>query len=98
MKRDTRRNSVPQLLSAAAALYVEKNRVYGENYRHFGEVMLGLFPDGLPATKDAADVDRLGVLLNVVTCLQRYCYAPKGHADSARDLVVYAAMLLELTE
>lgn len=88
--------SVPDLLAEAATMYAKKNRTYGYNYRHFGRVMSGMFPDGL-TVKGEEDWNRLGILLNLATCLQRYCHIPGGHEDSARDLTVYAAMLTELT-
>lgn len=87
---------VPDLLAEAAKLYTEKNALYGFNYRHFGRIMSGLFPAGFSARSEA-EWNRLGILLNLVTCLSRYCNFPEGHADSARDLTVYAAILQELT-
>jgi hypothetical protein len=96
MSNTTRGDSVPRLLAAAAELYAEKNRVYGDNYLHFGHIMSGLYPEGVELTTEQ-DWTRMGIILNLVTCLSRYCHAPRGHVDSARDLTVYAAMLQELT-
>lgn len=88
--------TVPELLQQAAKLYAQKNRERGAVYRHFGAVMSGLYPQG-KEFKTEEEWTRAGIILNIVTCLSRYCWNPAGDVDSARDLTVYAAMLLELT-
>lgn len=89
--------TVPELLRDGATTYEERQKQYGENYKHYGEVMLGLFPNGL-VIRDEGDWNRLGLIHNCVTKLGRYCNnITTGHKDSAHDLMVYAAMLEEMT-
>lgn len=93
--------SVPELLRAAAETYEERNKIYGDNYKHFGMVMNGLFPDGLNIAMDDVDAfNRLGVFIQCASKLTRYAQnlAQGGHVDSAHDLTVYASMLEELTK
>ena len=93
----SKKQSAPDFLEAAANTYRQRNKMYGTNYRHFGKVMSGLFPQGLELKTDEQWV-RLGLVQNCVTKLGRYCAKlESGHKDSARDLSVYAAMLEEMT-
>lgn len=91
--------SVEQILKDAAETYAQRNALYGDNYKRFGAMVLAMFPDGgvHAATPDA--VVRLGLLFNCASKLARYCanFADGGHIDSAHDLMVYAAMLEEVT-
>jgi hypothetical protein len=97
-KPQTSSKHVPDLLRQAAATYEERNKTYGDNYKHYGMVMIGLFPEGLKI-KDEKDWVRLGLVHNCVTKLGRYCHdISRGHKDSAHDLSVYAAMLEEMTD
>lgn len=91
--------SVPERLRSAADTYEQRNKLYGDNYKHFGDVMMALLPAGVKLeTKD--DWNRFGVFFHVVGKVTRYAanINSGGHQDSAHDLVVYAAMLEELTE
>ena len=87
-----------RLLQAAARTYLKRNAVYGNNYKEFGRVMQGLFPRGLTLTTEE-EWNRFGVFVMVMVKVTRYAQNFKrgGHADSAHDLAVYAAMLEELT-
>lgn len=88
---------VPLILEKAAATYRQRNKLYGDNYKHFGEVMKGLFPNGL-TINSVGDWNRLGIIVMVVSKLGRYTNIfSKGHKDSAHDAAVYSAMLEELT-
>lgn len=92
---------VPEQLRKAAAIYEERNALYGDNYRRFGQVWVALFPDGISTTSShdpVGDCNRLGILVQVVSKLTRYCqnFNAGGHIDSLDDLIVYAAMLQEL--
>lgn len=88
----------PEILAAAGEAFAEKNNLYGGNYKHFGQTMVSLFPQGLTLETEA-DWNRLGVFVHCVTKLSRYAanLQTDGHRDSAHDLMVYAAMLEELT-
>ena len=88
--------SAADILSQAADTYRERNQLYGNNYKRFGEVMKQLLPDGLHID-DADDYNRLGILIQIVAKLTRYGQNFKtGHLDSIHDIIVYAAMLEEL--
>ena len=54
----------------------------------------------IPAITTPEDANRLHVFVAAVTKLQRYAHnwTRGGHADSAHDLQVYAAMLEEFTD
>jgi len=92
----------PQLLEAGAETFRERNTTYGDNYLTFGRVMAELFPTGLSIEAgDTAAFSRLGVLVQVVGKIGRYannCFPGGGHKDSAHDLMVYGAMLEEVTD
>lgn len=92
-----KKRTVPQIMREGARTHESHHRVYGDNYKHYGKVMRGLFPNGL-TIRDEADWVRLGLIHNCVTKMGRYCAnLSRGHADSAHDLMVYAAMLREET-
>jgi hypothetical protein len=38
---------VPDFLRDAAAIYEQRNALYGDNYKRFGLVMVALFPHGM---------------------------------------------------
>lgn len=90
----------PDCLESGAATFRQRNALYGDNYLSFGKVMAGLFPDGLQIA--AGDIDafnRLGIYIQCVSKISRYALnlPAGGHTDSAHDLMVYAAMLEEVT-
>jgi hypothetical protein len=91
--------TVPELLRAAAATYEQRNKLYGDNYKEFGGIMVAMFPDGLPVIKTFEQHNRFALFVMCLMKLTRYAQAIKrgeAHQDSAHDLVVYAAMLEEL--
>jgi hypothetical protein len=89
--------TVPEILTEAAKTYAERNKVYGDNYKHFGSAMAAMFPNGL-TVKSADDWNRLGILVQIVSKVTRYANSfENGHIDSAHDACVYSAMLEELT-
>ena len=90
--------SVPEILEAGAETFRQRNAMYGGNYQWFGKVMAAMFPGGLRLQTEE-DWGRAGALIFCAAKLQRYAAASHvgGHADSAHDLMVYAAMLEELT-
>ena len=95
------RTAVPDSLEELASLYRERGSVYGDNYLHAGEVLLGLFPRGL-SLNTAEDFNRLHLIVHMTSKLSRYCAnverTGKGHEDSLRDLAVYAMMTREADE
>lgn len=92
------KKTVPEIMRDGAATYEARQKVYGDNYKNYGKVMMGLFPNGLTIDSEEAWI-HLGSIHNCVTKLGRYCAdIKKGHKDSAHDLSVYAAMLEETTD
>lgn len=87
------------ILDSAAQTYRERNKLYGDNYKHFGFAAAALFPDGLLVTSPE-EWNRLGIFVQCLSKLSRVAgnLHAGGHLDSAHDLSVYAAMLQELTE
>ncbi len=90
--------TVPQLLSSASDLFQARNTAYGDDYKHFGDLMAAFFPDGLTVAGPEAFA-RLGVFVQCASKMGRYAknLQAGGHTDSAFDLINYAAMLTELT-
>lgn len=91
--------SVPESLADLGKIYEERNKLYGDNYKHFGSFMKGLFPKTL-VIQSEEDWSRLALLLHCATKLSRYAenFKQGGHADSCDDMAVYAQMLKEYDE
>lgn len=89
------------ILQAAAETFLAKNAEYGDNYLRFPRALLALFPGGtIPAISTEEDASRLQLLIQILNKLTRYAemLSAGGHRDSARDIIVYAAMLEEQTK
>lgn len=84
-------------LRHAAGIYDERNALYGDNYKNFGIVMIGMFPRGIEL-KTADDFTRFGLLVQAVSKDTRYAqqFDKGGHIDSLDDGVVYRTMLNEV--
>lgn len=91
--------SVPELLRQSAVVYEQRNVLYGDNYKKFGDVMKAIFPDGV-TIMSTSYFNRFGILIQIISKLTRYCemFDEGGHDDSLLDLSVYANMLRELDE
>ena len=88
----------PDILAAAADTFRQRNALYGDNYLRFGKICAEMFPDGVTlATPE--DFNRFGIFVQCLAKFTRYSANMErgGHEDSAMDLSVYAAMLVELT-
>lgn len=88
------------ILQAAASTFLAKNAEYGDNYLRFPRALLALFPGGkIPEISTEADASRLQLLIQILNKMTRYAetFSVGGHRDSARDIIVYAAMLEEQT-
>lgn len=98
-KTDNGAMTVPEILVAAAKTQEQRNKLYGNSYKRFGTVMKALLPDGIELNTED-EWNRFGVFFHAVGKITRYAANLKtgGHKDSAHDLVVYGAMLEELTE
>ena len=95
--------TVPEILRAAADTFEQRNKLYGDNYKEVGPVlqlMLSSWKDACGSMGEQ-EWNRLCVFLHCFNKLTRYAQAlnngEPGHKDSAHDLIVYAAMLEELT-
>lgn len=96
-----RKLRAPDLLAEGAETFRQRNAVYGDTYLEFGKACAALFPNGLRV--EAGDVEgfnRLGVFVQCLSKVARYSanINTGGHPDSAHDLMVYAAMLQEVTK
>lgn len=91
--------AVPEILNAAAETFAERSAVYGDSYKNAGAFYAALFPTGL-AVNTPEEWNRLCVFLMIGAKFMRYSnnIASGGHKDSAHDMIVYAAMLEELTK
>lgn len=88
--------TAPDLLEDGAAVYRQRNTVYGDSYKRQGLIMDILFPDGI-SLKTVKDHNRFSVLSTIISKLLRYSHDFENpHDDSVLDNMVYFAMLLEL--
>ena len=88
---------VTQQLRNAANIYEQRNALYGDNYHHFGNAMIAMFPRGI-TIRSVEDWNRIGILVQMAAKLTRYGqqFTAGGHVDSLDDLSVYSQMLQEL--
>jgi hypothetical protein len=87
---------VPELLANLGQLYRERNPTYGDNYRHAGKVLRGMFPTGI-MLRTEEEFNRFHLVVMMLSKISRYsrCVRTGGHADSLDDLSVYAMMARE---
>lgn len=88
---------VPERLRDLGNIYEDRNKLYGDNYKHFGKVMQGMFPRGVHLATEE-DWTRIGVFIQAVSKMTRYgqSFERKGHPDSLDDCSVYCQMLQEV--
>lgn len=91
--------TVPAILRAGAETYEERNAMYGNSYKTHGNIMAAYFPDGLKL-ETPEQFARYSIFSMILGKMNRYSanFLNGGHLDSIHDIVVYAAMLEELTE
>ena len=94
----TNKLTLVENLTAAAALARQREMEYGTNYKDVGAMMVTMLPRGVKL-ETAEDWNRFLVFGHVINKVTRYAknLNTGGHRDSAHDLIVYAAMLEELT-
>lgn len=98
---ECQREFADSILRRAAETFKARNSEYGGNYRRMGTLILALFPGGfIPEVETQEQANRLNLIIDCLGKLQRYAHAfhKGGHKDSAHDLIVYAAMLEEMTD
>jgi hypothetical protein len=95
--RKPEKNTVPEILEQMAKTFRERAAIYGPSYMRFGQIAAALWPDGIPSGS-YEELNRLGIIVQIIGKLVRYAAVPGGHKDSAHDMAVYAAMLESITE
>lgn len=81
------------ILNSAAETFRERNVMYRENWKDVGATLAALFPAGI-SLKTPQDHTRFHFLVLMIVKISRYANMwDNPHADSMRDLAVYAAML-----
>lgn len=93
-----KQKSVPEILTAAAKTFKERNAIYGDNYKGMhGDLMTAFFPDGITLV-DHKDQIRYAAFNAIVAKLSRYAnqWNEGGHQDSIHDVINFAAMLEEI--
>lgn len=80
------------ILAEMADTFRERNKVYGDNYKRVGAVMMALFPQGMSLTS-AEDFNKWHLFELMVVKLTRFANSGLTHQDSIHDLAVYAAMV-----
>ena len=85
------------ILAEMADTFRERNKVYGDNYKRVGAVMMALFPQGMSLTS-AEDFNKWHLFELMVVKLTRFANSGLTHQDSIHDLAVYAAMVESLIQ
>lgn len=90
---------VAKELEAAATLFEDRNKDYGAAYKTHGSILKAFFPSGLKL-ESAHDFTRFGVFNAMVGKLNREAanFEEGGHYDSMHDLIVFAAMMIEVDQ
>ena len=83
------------VLGEMADTFRERNKVYGDNYKFVGKVMMGLFPNGVEI-KSAKEFNRWHLFELIIIKLTRFANSDLSHEDSIHDVAVYAAMIESL--
>lgn len=88
--------TVPERLRDLAKIYEDRNKQYKDNYKHFGKVMIGMFPNGLHLTTPE-EFNRFCIFVQCMSKFTRYAnmFKEGGHPDSLDDNAVYSMMLAE---
>jgi len=83
------------ILAEMADTYRERNKVYGDNYKRVGDVMMALFPNGV-TLETAEQFNTWHLFELMVVKITRFANSELQHEDSIHDLAVYAAMVESL--
>lgn len=91
-----KKSNVEVLLKNAGALFEERSIEYGDGYKRMGRIMNSFFPDGINL-KTEKEFDIFATFSMCIVKLNRYAENIEngkcGHEDSAKDLIVYSAIL-----
>lgn len=81
-----------KVLQQMAKTFRIKNKTYGDNYLHYGKVMLALFPGGI-TLKTAYDHVLFHWISWKMGKFTRFVQTNLTHIDSIHDDAVYTAMI-----
>lgn len=90
-------NDPAHILQDMAETYEERNKVYGDNYKRVGAVMVAMFPDGVQL-KTEEDFNRWHLFELKIVKLTRFANSGLLHKDSIHDDAVYSAMVESLID
>ena len=80
------------ILQEMADTFRERNKVYGDNYKTVGEVMISLFPNGVQLNT-VSDYNSWHLFELMIVKITRFANSNLKHKDSIHDAAVYAAMV-----
>lgn len=95
MKGVDMHKTVPEILDEMRETFIERNKVYGDNYLAVGKCMDVLFPKGvvLNCPNDFMVWHLFELLIVKIT---RFSFSDCTHKDSIHDAAVYCAMVEEV--
>jgi len=91
------KKNAADILADMAQTFRERNKVYGDNYKRVGDVMVALFPEGVQL-KTQEDFNTWHLFELMIVKLTRFANSGLTHVDSIHDCAVYAAMVQSLIE
>ena len=91
------KKNAADILGEMAETFRERNKVYGDNYKRVGDVMVALFPEGVEL-KTQEDFNTWHLFELMIVKLTRFANSNLTHVDSIHDCAVYAAMVQSLIE
>ena len=83
------------ILKEASKTFLDRNKVYGDNYKSVGRVMKALFPNGVNL-KTEEDFNTWHLFELVIVKITRFANSNLKHKDSIHDTAVYSAMIESL--
>jgi len=86
------KKNAADILAEMAETFRERNKVYGDNYKRVGDVMVALFPEGVEL-KTQEDFNTWHLFELMIVKITRFANSNLKHKDSIHDAAVYAAMV-----
>ena len=93
--------TVPERLEEAAKTFEAKSKIYGDAYKHQGEILAALFRGKPVILRTAHEFTMYNLLSLKITKLNRFAFGLQNgefHKDSIHDDGVYAFMLEQIGE
>lgn len=89
---------VARELEEKAALFEQRNALYGNNYLRFGPIMSQMLAGQTLDCNDPKVMNRIGIFVQITAKMTRYgnMFTAGGHDDSLDDISVYAMMLKQI--